>query len=192
MANFAREAILQAFLELLGEKNIDKITVKDIVERCGITRGGFYYHFQDIYAVFESLLQRETGKLPLGGLSAADWEKHFLHAAAFLYEKRRAVYNIYYSSHRDELMLHIDRAIRQVMSQAVEAAAAGLSVSQSDKELITALFSCALRGLFSEWAEAGMRPPLEDMLRRSCYLLHGTMQDTLRRGAAQPAALAQN
>ena len=48
MANFTKQAIKAAFLELLDEKPLNKISVRDIVERCGINRNSFYYHFQDI------------------------------------------------------------------------------------------------------------------------------------------------
>ena len=51
MAVNAKSMIADAFIKLSGEKNIDKITVKDIVDECGISRQSFYYHFQDIYMV---------------------------------------------------------------------------------------------------------------------------------------------
>lgn len=46
MANFTKQAIKAAFLELLDEKPLNKISVRDIVERCGINRNSFYYHFR--------------------------------------------------------------------------------------------------------------------------------------------------
>ena len=42
------KAIMHAFLELLNNYPLDKITVKDIVIVCGISRNTFYYHYQDI------------------------------------------------------------------------------------------------------------------------------------------------
>ena len=45
--------IAETFLTLAGQKNVDKITVKDLVEACGISRQTFYYHFQDIIDVVE-------------------------------------------------------------------------------------------------------------------------------------------
>ena len=53
MANFTKQAIETAFLQLLNEKPLNKISVRDIVEKCGINRNSFYYHFQDIYEVLE-------------------------------------------------------------------------------------------------------------------------------------------
>ena len=57
MAQFTRTAIVNSFIRLLNEKPLDKITVKDIVDDCGVNRNTFYYHFQDIYAysVLETL-----------------------------------------------------------------------------------------------------------------------------------------
>ena len=53
MSGFTKEIIAKTFTELLDEKPMSKITVKDIVERCGVNRNTFYYHFKDIYDVLE-------------------------------------------------------------------------------------------------------------------------------------------
>ena len=45
------------------EKQVKKLTVKDIVEECQITRQVFYYHFEDIPAMFRWMLGRNGEKL---------------------------------------------------------------------------------------------------------------------------------
>jgi len=45
----SRQLIKQAFAQLLNEKDMAKITVTDIVERAGISRGTFYAHYLDVY-----------------------------------------------------------------------------------------------------------------------------------------------
>ena len=42
-----KNAIVEAFWQLLDEKPFNKITVKNIVELCGVNRNTFYYHFSD-------------------------------------------------------------------------------------------------------------------------------------------------
>ena len=48
MARDMKEVIAMAAKKLLIEKGVKKLTVKDIVEECQITRQAFYYHFEDI------------------------------------------------------------------------------------------------------------------------------------------------
>ena len=53
MVPSAREAIQAAFLSLLEERPLRDITVKDIVQSCGVNRNSFYYHFKDIPALLQ-------------------------------------------------------------------------------------------------------------------------------------------
>ena len=47
--------IKAAFLKILKDKNISKITVKEVSNLADLTRNTFYAHFVDIYAVNESV-----------------------------------------------------------------------------------------------------------------------------------------
>ncbi len=50
----SRKMIRTAFAELLSEKHdIDKVTVKEVVERADISKSTFYCHYEDIYAVVD-------------------------------------------------------------------------------------------------------------------------------------------
>lgn len=51
----SKRLIRQAFVDLLKEKNIEKITVTDIITRADINRGTFYAHYQDTRAVIEQI-----------------------------------------------------------------------------------------------------------------------------------------
>ncbi len=54
---------MQRLFELLDEKPMSKITVKDIVERCGVNRNTFYYHFKDIPDVVEFILKKKWDEI---------------------------------------------------------------------------------------------------------------------------------
>lgn len=51
----ADEAIYDAFLLVLKEKEIDKITVSDIIKRAGIVRSTFYNHYENIPALITAM-----------------------------------------------------------------------------------------------------------------------------------------
>ena len=67
MPTFTKNAIRETFIELLKKKFIDKITVKDIVEECGINRNTFYYYYADIYELMEDVKDYEPKTALDGG-----------------------------------------------------------------------------------------------------------------------------
>jgi len=49
------KTILDVFTRLLEEKDLQKITVKEICEDAHINRSTFYNHFEDVYGVLEKM-----------------------------------------------------------------------------------------------------------------------------------------
>ena len=50
-----KKAICEAFAELLAEKELHKITVKEIIEKADISRVTFYNHYLDVYDLQDKL-----------------------------------------------------------------------------------------------------------------------------------------
>lgn len=50
-----RQKIVSNFLDIMTEKKWDKITVKELCERCSITRSTFYQYYTDIYDLMDAL-----------------------------------------------------------------------------------------------------------------------------------------
>ena len=59
MSHTTRIAIRKGFLELLEQRPLDKISVVDIAEHCGVNRNTFYYYYCDIYALVREVLEAE-------------------------------------------------------------------------------------------------------------------------------------
>lgn len=51
----SRQLIKSAYVALLNEKSVNKITVTDIIARAGISRGTFYAHYQDVKDLYSKL-----------------------------------------------------------------------------------------------------------------------------------------
>ena len=48
-----KQQITDALLQLLDKKSLEKITVRELAELCGISRQTFYYHFEDVFDVVD-------------------------------------------------------------------------------------------------------------------------------------------
>lgn len=51
-----RQAIRKTFLALAAQLPFNKISVREICKRMAITRTAFYYHYDDLYAVLDDVL----------------------------------------------------------------------------------------------------------------------------------------
>ncbi len=58
-----RQLLQQAFLEVAQEKSFAAITVQDIAERANVNRGTFYAHFEDKYALFDTIIREDFRQL---------------------------------------------------------------------------------------------------------------------------------
>lgn len=58
-----KELISDAFLDLINRRSIDKVTVKEVVDACGISRQTFYYHFKDILEVIDWTIDRQCDRI---------------------------------------------------------------------------------------------------------------------------------
>ena len=97
MPSFTKKAIMDSFLHLVEKKPLDKITVRDIVDDCGINRNTFYYYFQDIYAVLEEYCDLIIRSLPQNG-SIFDTVMALHHyVERFSIEHRRAAKSLAFS-----------------------------------------------------------------------------------------------
>ncbi|MDD6459894.1 MAG: TetR/AcrR family transcriptional regulator C-terminal domain-containing protein [Absicoccus porci] len=75
MSDFTKIAIMHSLIELLEEKEFTKITVKDIVTRCGINRNTFYYHFEDIYDLLGQTFQYLIDQTNLQNINLNNWQE---------------------------------------------------------------------------------------------------------------------
>ena len=101
MANFTKQAIKASFMKLLSQKPLNKISVRDIVEDCGINRNSFYYHFQDIPSLLGEIVTEQTDQLIRQYPTISSMEECFSVAFHTARENRRAVMHIFNSSNRD-------------------------------------------------------------------------------------------
>ena len=62
----AREILADSFRELAQTKNIDKITVQDVVENCGYSAATFYRQFKDKYDLIAWDYALRLGELMTG------------------------------------------------------------------------------------------------------------------------------
>ena len=80
----SKSLIKKALAKLMHEKELDRITVSDIIREADISRGTFYAHFPDIRSVLEQIETEEIKKLVSLVNKLKDGDEELSGAKAFL------------------------------------------------------------------------------------------------------------
>jgi AcrR family transcriptional regulator len=181
MANFTEKAIKETFLNLLNEKPVNKITVKDISQTCGINRNTFYYHYNDIPSLMEEIFT-EQAELIVNLDENASLYELLIYAADFAIENKTAVYHIYKSANREVFETYLERITEKTISNLIERKAREYNTSENNKKAIIHYYKCLLVGFVIDWLLSGMQYELQDELKIICDLFDGAMEKALERG----------
>ena len=147
-----KEQIARNALELLRDGNVKKLTVKDIVEKCNITRQTFYYHFDDVPQPFEWIIRKESDRLL--SFSSDDVEEgirlFFASASNALPYIRRCMQTNY----RDEFERMLTQATYELFDKVNEKKGYYSNCSVKELAIIKRYHAQAILGLLREWSES--------------------------------------
>ena len=103
MQKDTKSLISSTFVELLSSKPFDRITIKDIVDACGINRNTFYYYYSDIYDLLEEIFKKELHILLEEHEKTGSYVNGLIKVAHVAYEHKKLINNIC-SSRSDEYL----------------------------------------------------------------------------------------
>lgn len=183
MPNFTEKAIKTAFLELLSENPLNKISVRMIVEKCGINRNSFYYHFRDIPSLIEEIVTDAADALIQKYPSINSLDEAVDAAFNFTLKNKRAVLHICNSVNRSIYEQYLMRICEYVVKTYFETVfkSAKNEIDESDKKIMIHFTKCTLFGLYIDWINNGMRDDAIERLKRMIVLCHGLPDEMLRR-----------
>ena len=187
MSQITKRALEASLKKLLLQKPLDKITIRDITDDCGINRMTFYYHFKDIYDLIEWSLIEDADRVIAGNRTLATWQQGLLRIFEAVRDNRALILNIYRSVSHEQVELYLYRLTYDLMLGVVEEQAAGMSVRPEDKRFIADFYKYALVGLVLDWVRQGMREDPQQLVDRLSQLVSGNIAAALARYRADPS-----
>ena len=179
MAKFTKKAIINSFIKLLNTTSFDRITVKDIVEDCGINRNTFYYNFKDIYALVDEILQNETNKLIAEHTPYESWQEGFVYAADFALKNKKAIYHLKNSDKKNRLEKYLQNVVYDVIITFIRKEAEGVNVSEEDICFIADFYKYALVGLIDKWLDTGMHEDFMSIIDKTSILFDHNIKNAI-------------
>lgn len=143
----------EALKKRLLTSPLDKITVTELAEDCGVNRQTFYYHFEDIYDLTCKCLKNEAESVIDFDEEPFDWKKSVRALIKYIDENNALCVAVLNSmGHRMLKKVFaddIERLIRKVMSAYRKEAPPAVTDEMLEFNII--FYSMAVSGLLESW-----------------------------------------
>ena len=181
MSQVTKRALEQSLKNLLLKKPLNKITVADIADDCGINRMTFYYHFKDIYDLVEwSCL--EDAKRALDEKKTYDtWQQGLLQIFEAVQENKPFIMNVYRCVHAEQVEKYLQPLVDGLLIGVLDEESRGMTIRDEDKQFIAQVYSYIFIGLMLDWIKNDMKGDPQLLVDRLELVIHGNVSAALER-----------
>ena len=184
-----KRALEASLKKLLNQKPLNKITINDITEDCGINRMTFYYHFKDIYDLVDWILTEDAIKVMEGRRSFDTWAEAFQDILQQLQDNKTLVLNVYRSVGREQVEQYLYRLLDPILKDFADRETTDITIQDSEKQFVIDFYKYALVGMVLEWIRRDMKTDPAVMTERLGKMIHGDLRRALCRLSSNRSTL---
>ena len=188
MSQITKRALEQSLKNLLQQKPLNKITISDITEDCGISRMTFYYHFKDIYDLVEWACVEDAAKALQNKKTHDTWQQGFIQIFHAVRENKPFVMNVYRCVSREQVEKYLVPLTDHLLMGVIAEQSAGMTVREEDKQFIAQVYSYSFVGLMPPplpallaWIKDDMQAEPEILVNKLALVLQGSIAQALER-----------
>lgn len=180
MPQRTKEALAASLKILLCEKPLNKITISELTESCGINRMTFYYHFKDIYDLVGWICMEDAYRALEGNRSLENWVQGLENLVDAMYADKAFIISAYYSIEQEKIEKYLYRVIDDLAKIAISDVDGLDRISESDKQFICDFYNYAMMGLLFQWIREDMPDTRAEMVERITTIMDGKLQQSVR------------
>lgn len=180
MSNMTKNALEASLKKLMLKKPLDKITIHDLTEDCGISRMAFYYHFKDIYDLIEWACLEDAKKALQGKKTYQTWQEGLLQIFEVVLENKPFILNAYRSLSREQIENYLFTLTYGLIRGVVDEQAAKSPVSPEAKDFIADFYKYSFVGIMLDWIRQGMKEDYQEIVANICITMHGAIANSIQ------------
>lgn len=183
-----KQELAESLKALMQTVPLERISVSDIVERAGLGRNTFYYHFQDKYDLVNWIFESEAAVFMRQKLTTENWDACLVNLEEYFRANRGFYCNALAYSGQNCLKDYIYDTVRALTIEQGTALPAAGRHGLTDEDFVTVgeVVACAFLGLLVHWAQGGMQEDtrsFHECLRR---IADGSLARSWLRSGEQP------
>lgn len=181
MSQVTKRALEASLKNLLLKKPLNKITINDITEDCGMNRMTFYYHFQDIYDLVEWACMEDAKRALENKKTHDTWQQGLISLLHAVRENKPFIVNVYHCVDKAQVERYLTPLTDDLLLGVVEEESGTMTVREEDKEFIAQVYSYCFVGIMLDWIKEDMKEEPEALTRRLALVLEGDVHAALKR-----------
>ena len=180
MSNITKKALEASLKKLMLKKPLDKITIRDITDDCGISRMTFYYHFQDIYDLVEWCCIEDATAALQGKKTCDTWNEGLVQIFEAVLENKAFILNAYRCISREQMENFLFRMTYGLIRGVVDEKSAGTALPEEDKAFIAEFYKYSFVGVMLDWIRRGMKDDHRSLARSVGLTMQGSIDNAIR------------
>ena len=165
----AKQEICIALKHLMAQKPLNKITIAEVMRACGMARQHFYYHFEDIPALFRWVLEKKKEQIVQTALEQESPEKGLRYFLLMAINATPYVKKAMQSNYRDELDHLLTEYVYLLFEQIVEREGLYQTLTRAELKFVLRYHSQAVLSIIRDWTDEDMSRL--DQIAHLAYLL---------------------
>ena len=179
MSNTTKRALENSLKQMLLKKPLDKITISDLTDDCGISRMAFYYHFKDIYDLVEWSCMEDATRALQGKKTYDTWHEGLKQIFEAVLENKPFIMNAYHALSREQIENYLFMLTHNLLMGVVEEKSKGLDITEGEKSFIADFYKCSFVGVLLEWIENGMKQDPHVIVDKMGLVMHDNITRAL-------------
>lgn len=181
MSSSTKEALAAALKQMMTVKPMDKITIKDLVEICGVNRQTFYYHFDDVYDLLEWVFEEDANRVLPREVVYEHWREDVFIFMQYLQDNSSFTLNVYNSNSRIYMLRYLEEKMAACIRSFAVIVSEGMNIDRQDFEFVVTFYAKCAIGFISQWMDLGMKMPKEVTTERILRVMDESVENLLRR-----------
>lgn len=185
--NLTKHALEASLKNLLLKKPVDKITISDLTNDCGITRMAFYYHFKDIYDLIEWACYEDASKALQGKKTYETWQEGLLQIFEAVMENKPFIMNVFHALSREQIENYLFRLTCDLIMNVVQECSADMNIRPEEQQFIAEFYKYSFVGVMLDWIKHGMKENYHEIVDAICTTMNGNIKNSIQNFADKRA-----
>lgn len=177
-----KQRLAEALKSALQKKKLSKVTVSELVAACDINRKTFYYHFEDIYALFKWMLEQEAIKVINQFDFIVDTEEALRFIIDYVDSNKHMINGAYDSVGPEEIKRFLYNDLISVFEGVIEQGESlhKIHLEAEFKRFLAAFYTEACAGLIIMWVKDQLNIDKEEVLQNLLFIFKNSMPAVMK------------